>query len=398
MARIPLARKKKLVTLLVLYMDLLNQLFFMTYLTTIIILRYRSIRKKSGGNSYHRHLVRELTLRRMVFNGDLECLENTRMDRHSFHRLCDMLKTTGRLSATRNMNVEEMVAMFLHIVAHDVKNRVIKRQFARSGETISRQFNKVLNSIIRLYDNLLEKPEPVPEDSTDSVWKWFKNCLGALDGTYIKVNVLAEDRPRYRTRKNEIATNVLGVCTQDLKFIYVLTGWEGSAADSRILRNAVFRTNGLKVPKGFYYLCDAGYTNGEGFLAPYRAERYHLNEWTEGHQPNTPREFFNMKHCLARNVIERCFGLLKGRWAILRTKSFYPVKIQCRIITACCLLHNHIRREMLIDPLENELSEVTSGQGLDGDVIRYVETSDIWSTWRDDLAKEMFNKWRGARH
>jgi hypothetical protein len=174
MARIPLARKKKLVTLLVLYMDLLNQLFFMTYLTTIIILRYRSIRKKSGGNSYHRHLVRELTLRRMVFNGDLECLENTRMDRHSFHRLCDMLKTTGRLSATRNMNVEEMVAMFLHIVAHDVKNRVIKRQFARSGETISRQFNKVLNSIIRLYDNLLEKPEPVPEDSTDSVWKWFK--------------------------------------------------------------------------------------------------------------------------------------------------------------------------------------------------------------------------------
>jgi hypothetical protein len=243
------------------------------------------------------------------------------------------------------------------------------------------------------------------------------------------VNVLAEDRPRYRTRKNEIATNVLGVCTQDLKFIYVLTGWEGSAADSRVLRNAVFRTNDLRVPKGnsltpniiihflnanlllfpllnfilylhigFYYLCDAGYTNGEGFLAPYRAERYHLNEWTEGHQPNTPQEFFNMKHCLARNVIERCFGLLKGRWAILRTKSFYPVKIQCRIITACCLLHNHIRREMPIDPLENEFSEVTSGQGLDGDVIRYVETSDIWSTWRDDLAKAMFNKWRGARH
>jgi hypothetical protein len=57
MAWIPLARKKKVVTLLVLYMDLLNQLFFMTYLTTIIILRYRSIRKKSGGNSYHRHLV-----------------------------------------------------------------------------------------------------------------------------------------------------------------------------------------------------------------------------------------------------------------------------------------------------------------------------------------------------
>uniref|UniRef100_A0A2N9F793 DDE Tnp4 domain-containing protein n=1 Tax=Fagus sylvatica TaxID=28930 RepID=A0A2N9F793_FAGSY len=213
----------------------------------------------------------------------------------------------------------------------------------------------------------------------------------ALDGTYIKVNVLTDDRPRYRTRKNEIATNVLGVCTQDMKFIYVLTEWDDSTADSRVIRDAVFRTNGLRVPKGFYYLCDAGYINGEGFLAPYRAECYHLNKWTEGHQPNTPREFFNMKHCLARNVIEWCFGLLKGRRAILRRKSFYPIRIQCRI-------HNHIRRKMPIDPLENELSEVTSGQGIDGDVIRYVETSDIWSTWRDVLAKEIFNKWRGARH
>ena len=67
------------------------------------------------------------------------------------------------------MNVEEMVVMFLRIVAHDVKNRVIKWQFVRSGETISRQFNKVLYFIIRLYDNLLEKPEPVPKDSTDAV-------------------------------------------------------------------------------------------------------------------------------------------------------------------------------------------------------------------------------------
>lgn len=29
---------------------------------------------------------------------------------------------------------------------------------------------------------------------------------------------------------------------------------------------------------GTYYLCDAGYTNGEGFLTPYRGQRYHLND------------------------------------------------------------------------------------------------------------------------
>ncbi|KAK3206159.1 hypothetical protein Dsin_020205 [Dipteronia sinensis] len=45
-----------------------------------------------------------------------------------------------------------------------------------------------------------------------------KNC-GALDGTYIKVNVLASDRPRYWIRKNEIATNMLGVVLPDMQFI-----------------------------------------------------------------------------------------------------------------------------------------------------------------------------------
>ena len=39
------------------------------------------------------------------------------------------------------------------------------------------------------------------------------NCLGASYGTYIRVNVPQEDKPRYQTRKNEIATNVLGVCS-----------------------------------------------------------------------------------------------------------------------------------------------------------------------------------------
>ena len=62
----------------------------------------------------------------------------------------------------------------------------------------------------------------------------------------------AADKPRYRSRKGEIATNVLGVCTRDLKFVYVLSGWEGSATDSRILANAITRPHGLRVPHGTF--------------------------------------------------------------------------------------------------------------------------------------------------
>ena len=60
----------------------------------------------------------------------------------------------------------------------------------------------------------------------------------------------AIDRNRYRTRKGDIATNVLGVCAPDMQFVYVLPGWEGSAADGRVLRDAISRRNGLNVPQG----------------------------------------------------------------------------------------------------------------------------------------------------
>lgn len=78
----------------------------------------------------------------------------------------------------------------------------------------------------------------------------YQNCLGGLDGTYIKVNVPQAAQTKYRSRKCEIVTNILGVCTQDMKFIYVLPGWEGNAHDSRVLRDAISRRNGLKVPQG----------------------------------------------------------------------------------------------------------------------------------------------------
>ncbi|KAL4028508.1 hypothetical protein IC575_011705 [Cucumis melo] len=342
-----------------------------------------------------RHRIRQLAYFRLIHKSDLCCRQSTRMDRRCFAILCHLLRTSAGLVGTEVIDVEEMVAMFLHILAHDVKNRMIQKEFARSGETVSRHFNIVLLAILRLHDELLKKPQPVTNSCTDPRWKWFENCLGALDGTYIKVNVSAIDRPRYKTRKGEVATNVLGACDTKGDFVFVLSGWEGSAADSRILRDAISRHNRLKVPKGYYYLCDVGYPNAEGFLAPYRGERYHLSEWRgESNAPTTAREFFNMKHLSARNVIERAFGLLKGCWTILRGKSYYPVDVQCRTIMACCLLHNLINREMtnseIIDDLdEGDSTYATTG----GDEINYIEASNEWSELRDQLAHTMFSDW-----
>ncbi|KAL2248272.1 UNVERIFIED_CONTAM: hypothetical protein Sindi_2679500 [Sesamum indicum] len=267
-------------------------------------------------------------LHRLVSVSDESCLHNLRMDRNTFGRLCYMLQYSGGVTPTKHLTVPEQVAIFLSIVAKQKKNSVVKHHFIRSGRTIHKHFHRVLNSVIKLYNVLLARPIPITEDCVDLKWKWFKGYLGALDGTFIDVRVPEHEERRYRTRKGHAALNVLGVCNPNMQFIYVLSDWEGSAADSRVLRDAVHRPGGLRVSSGQYYLCDNGYANAEGFLTPYKGVRYHLHEWDTGVRgPQNYCEFFNLKHASARNVIERTFGLLKMHWATLRSQSFYPIRI-----------------------------------------------------------------------
>ncbi|XP_042042806.1 protein ANTAGONIST OF LIKE HETEROCHROMATIN PROTEIN 1-like [Salvia splendens] len=138
------------------------------------------------------------------------------------------------------------------------------------------------------------------------------------------------------TRKGHIATNTLAVCDRNMQFVYFLALWEGSACDSRVLRHSVSQINGLKVPQGCYYLCDNAYANSNGFLTPYRGVRYHLMGWgPDTDAPQNPKELFNMRHTKARNVIEQAFVVLKMRWGILRSASFYPIQTQIRLIMTC---------------------------------------------------------------
>ncbi|XP_042056100.1 uncharacterized protein LOC121800640 [Salvia splendens] len=183
----------------------------------------------------------------------------------------------------------------------------------------------------------------------------------------------------------------------------IVTEKESSAGDSRILRDAISRPLGLKVPKGCYYLCDNAYANAEGFLTPYKGVRYHLKEWGIGRQaPQTPQELFNLRHTKAGNVIERSFAVLKMRWGILRSASFYPIDVQTGLIIACFLLHNYIRSQMVVDPIKVELgNEADNDEESDnehivgGDHINSVEPSASWNKKMDDLASAM---WADRNH
>ncbi|KAA0026130.1 retrotransposon protein [Cucumis melo var. makuwa] len=96
-----------------------------------------------------------------------------------------------------------------------------------------------------------------------------------------------------------------------------------------------------------------------------------------------------MKHSSTRNVIERAFGVFKDHWAVLREKSYYPLQVQCHTILACCLLHNLINREMTYcDNIDNvDEGDSTYATTTAAEDIQYIEMTNEWSQWRDELAK-----------
>jgi hypothetical protein len=51
-------------------------------------------------------------------------------------------------------------------------------------------------------------------------------------------------QPAFKGRKPYTTQNVLAVVDFDLKFTYVLAGWEGSAHDALILADALERIDG----------------------------------------------------------------------------------------------------------------------------------------------------------
>ena len=79
--------------------------------------------------------------------------------------------------------------------------------------------------------------------------------MGAIDGTHILARVPAISRAAFLGRKHTTTQNVLAAVDFDLRFTYVLAGWEGSAHDALILADALQREDGLKVPQGNTIFC-----------------------------------------------------------------------------------------------------------------------------------------------
>lgn len=129
----------------------------------LAIIRWRRLKRKVNirsprkyGLLVDRDLIRQKRLDELYNSTDKNCINQLRMKKDVFWKLSSRLRDAGLLCDTMHVSVEEQLAMFLHTVGHNLRNRVIGFYFKRSNETVSRYFNEVLKALCILGKDMIK--------------------------------------------------------------------------------------------------------------------------------------------------------------------------------------------------------------------------------------------------
>ena len=127
---------------------------------------------------YVKHAAeREEYINSVLYETERHCVNQLRMKPIAFHHLCHILTERDHVRLTIHMPVTEQVFIFLHIIGHNVRFRVMGSWIYRSTETIHRYFKVVLRGVLKLYRVLIRlRSEDTPPEIRNSrrFYPYFK--------------------------------------------------------------------------------------------------------------------------------------------------------------------------------------------------------------------------------
>jgi len=115
-----------------------------------------------------------------------------RMNTEIFLDLLDLLVARYGLKPSMHISTHETLAIFLFVCGGNEPNRRTQNRFKHPGETINRKFNEVLNSLMAMAHDFIPKDPNFRAlhrriRGDRRAYPHFKDCIGALDGTHIRV-------------------------------------------------------------------------------------------------------------------------------------------------------------------------------------------------------------------
>lgn len=222
-----------------------------------------------------------------------------------------------------------------------------------SESTVRLAFNTFTENFVNVYyGDYISRPTGAKLDSMMAVFikMGLPGCIGSTDCVHIKWDRCPADWRHYCKGKEGYPTLVYSVTVDHNRRILGISGSNfGSYNDKTLVRYDTYITDVhdgtvhsdveydlyidgvLTKQKGVYYLCDGGYHKWSCMINPMkhttqREERL-WSEWVES----------------TRKDVECCFGILKGRFRILKA----GIQLQSKekidfVFFTCCILHNMI--------------------------------------------------------
>lgn len=165
--------------------------------------------------------------------------------------------------------------------------------------------------------------------------KGVKGVIGAIDGSHIGIISQEHCNENYINRKGFPSIVLQAVCDEHKRFTDCYTGWPGSVHDARVFQNSdlsmrIQSDPFVMFPEDTHLLGDAAYPLTKFMLTPYKDNGY-LTEYQKA---------YNYKQSATRNIIERAFALLKGKFPRMKLINSSNMSEICNIVISTCVVHN----------------------------------------------------------
>ncbi|XP_049270038.1 putative nuclease HARBI1 [Rhipicephalus sanguineus] len=160
----------------------------------------------------------------------------------------------------------------------------------------------------------------------------FPEVLGCIDSTHVQIKPPKDQEHVYRNRKGLYSNNVQAICNAEGAITQLASWLPGSTHDSFVWASCDLRrcSERGELPDG-WLLGDSGYALEPWLLTPLRSAAGPAEERSKA------------AHTRTRQVIERTFGILKGRFTCLHQSGGvlqYSPAMCAKIMVASAVLHN----------------------------------------------------------
>jgi hypothetical protein len=304
---------------------------------------------------------RRFRMRRSLFETILE-----RVCRHDRY-FVQKLDACGLLGLSAHQKITSALRMLCYGLCGDATNEYCRTYESTAMECL-RRFCLAIKALFE--DYYMHQPTQADFDKQLAVneacgfpgmftsmdcmhWEW-KNCPVAWQGDFGDRN----------GRKSIILE---AIASEDLHIWHAFFGLLGSNNDLNVLdcsplveslltsiaRDRHFSINGCDYDR-YYLLTDGIFPKWSIFV-----QSIHL-------APDEKRAYFSERQEAVRKDIERCFGMLQSRFAIVRNPSrHWTMEVINDIMHTCCILHNMIvEDEQNVEGLEDIIAELQGNEGI----------------------------------